>query len=234
MLNRYTTITIIYVTIFLSLGLSVISCSHPIDATQTSLRAYHNLIVSRYRTGFGPYGVIGVSSLKINGYNIISGMEVMGGTKYDPTPKKFTPGWFASTASSSAPFPMTIEATWCIYEEERVYHTFIKMPSYNELDKIISESNKTAKIKMNRINDFKELKKIGLAILFDMPPQVKVFVFLAERGIPGLSKKYYLIAQGMGEAISANMDEYAYSIRQKCREGFLSEKVCNKYQISNH
>lgn len=187
-------------------------------------------MITKYREGFGPYGVIGVSSIKMNGNEIISGMGVKGGIKYNPTPQNFTPGWFTSIASVLAPFPMTIEATWCIYEEEQVYRTFIQMPSYNELNKIIAESNKSAKIKMNRINDFKELKKIGLGILFDMPPQVKVFVFPAEMDTPGLPIKYYLIAQETGDRVSINMDEYAYSIREICSEGLLSDKVCDKYK----
>ncbi|MFG6375988.1 MAG: hypothetical protein K1W05_08725 [Desulfovibrio sp.] len=62
-----------------------------------------------------------------------------------------------------------------------------------------------------------------------MPPQVKVFVFPAYREVPGLRKKYYLVAQGEGEAIEGHLEKYAYRYREICKEGLLSEKVCKKY-----
>lgn len=60
------------------------------------------------------------------------------------------------------PFPIIIEAEWCIYEEESIYHALIKMPSYDELNRIILAVNKEENIKdnINMIDNLNEINKL--------------------------------------------------------------------------
>ena len=180
--------------------------------------SYHGLMVNVYKSGAGPYGAIGVSSLKMDGWETIHSIDTHFGAKvYDPTPKRFRPGWFTSTEIRTFDFPHTIEVTWFIYEEQQLYHTVITMPSYKELKKIMGIEN---------------LSVIGLGIFYDMPPQVKCFVFQSWP-IQWEKTQYHLAATGMGAPISGSLERFDQRTRFLCRKGLLSEKVCAKYRTSD-
>lgn len=58
--------------------------------------------------------------------------------------------------------PNNNRAEWCIYEEENIYHALIKMPSYDELNRIILAVNKEENIKdnINMIDNLNEINKL--------------------------------------------------------------------------
>ena len=200
-------------TLLLSPGCSALSNS--MDKYRNS---YHGLMVNVYKSGAGPYGAIGVSSLKMDGWETIHSIDTHFGAKvYDPTPKRFRPGWFTSTEIRTFDFPHTIEVTWFIYEEQQLYHTVITMPSYKDLKKIMG---------------VEKLSLIGLGIILDMPPQVKCFVFQTRTG-QWKRKQYHLAATGMGTPISGSLEIFDQETRSLCDEGLLSEKVCAKYRTSD-
>ena len=91
------------------------------------------------------------------------------------------------------------------------------MPSYKELKKIMG---------------VEKLPGMGLGLIFDMPPQVKCFVFQAWP-IQWGKRKYHLAATGMGAPISGPVDRFVPKTRRLCKEGFLPEKVCAKYRTSD-
>ena len=92
----------------------------------------------------------------------------------------------------------------------------ITMPSYKDLKKIMG---------------VEKLPGMGLGLIFDMPPQVKCFVFQAWP-IQWGKRKYHLAATGMGAPISGSLERFDQSTRFLCRKGLLSEKVCAKYRTS--
>ena len=200
-------------TLLLSPGCSALSNS--MDKYRNS---YHGLMVNVYKSGAGPYGAIGVSSLKMDGWETIHSIDTHFGAKvYDPTPKRFRPGWFTSTEIRNFDFPHTIEVTWFIYEEQQLYHTVITMPSYKKLKKIMG---------------VEKLSFIGLGIIYDMPPQVKCFVFQT-RPRQWEKRQYHLAATGIGTPISGSLERFDQRTRFLCRKGLLSEKVCAKYRTSD-
>ena len=200
-------------TLLLSPGCSALSNS--MDKYRNS---YHGLMVNVYKSGAGPYGAIGVSSLKMDGWETIHSIDTHFGAKvYDPTPKRFRPGWFTSTEIRTFDFPHTIEVTWFIYEEQQLYHTVITMPSYKKLKKIMG---------------VEKLSFIGLGIIYDMPPQVKCFVFQT-RPRQWEKRQYHLAATGIGTPISGSLERFDQRTRFLCRKGLLSEKVCAKYRTSD-
>ena len=95
----------------------------------------------------------------------------------------------------------------------------ITMPSYKELKKIMG---------------VEKLPGMGLGLIFDMPPQVKCFVFHAQPIlIPWKRKQYHLAATGMGTPISGSLEIFDQETRSLCDEGLLPEKVCAKYRTSD-
>ena len=200
-------------TLLLSPGCAALS-----ESMEEYRNSYHGLIVNIYESGAGPYGAIGVSSLKMDGREKMDSINTkIGAEVYNPTPRPFRPGYFTSTEIRNFDFPHTIEVTWIIYEEQQLYHTVITMPSYRELKKIMGIEN---------------LSVIGLGIFYDMPPQVKCFVFQTR---PGQWKKrqYHLAATGIGTPISGSLERFDQRTRFLCRKGLLSEKVCAKYRTSD-
>ena len=193
------------------------------SALSNSMEAYRNpykgLKAYTLRMGTGDYGVIGISSIKMDGKNPVIGSSSLGWEKYNPTPQPFHPSWFVSSEHRIFDFPHTIELTWFIYEEQQLYHTVITMPSYKDLKKIMG---------------VEKLPGMGLGLIFDMPPQVKCFVFHARPIlIPWKRKQYHLAATGMGTPISGPLDRFIPMTRRLCKEGLLSEKVCAKYRTSD-
>ena len=193
-------------------------CSALSNSMEAYRNSYHGLIVNIYESGAGPYGAIGVSSLKMDGREKMDSINTkIGAEVYDPTPKRFHSGWFTSTEIRNFDFPHTIEVTWFIYEEQQLYHTVITMPSYKELKKIMG---------------VEKLSFIGLGIIYDMPPQVKCFVFQT-RPRQWEKRQYHLVATGMGAPISGSLERFDQRTRFLCRKGLLSEKVCAKYRTSD-
>ena len=193
-------------------------CSTLSNSMEAYRNSYHGLIVNIYESGAGPYGAIGVSSLKMDGREKMDSINTkIGAEVYDPTPKRFHSGWFTSTEIRNFDFPHTIEVTWFIYEEQQLYHTVITMPSYKKLKKIMG---------------VEKLSFIGLGIIYDMPPQVKCFVFQTRTG-QWKKRKYHLAATGMGTPISGSLEIFDQETRSLCDEGLLSEKVCAKYRTSD-
>ena len=200
-------------TLLLSPGCAALS-----ESMEEYRNSYHGLMVNIYESGAGPYGAIGVSSLKMDGWETIHSIDTHVGAKaYDPTPKRFHSGWFTAAEIRNFDFPHTIEVTWFIYEEQQLYHTVITMPSYKELKKIMG---------------VEKLSLIGLGIILDMPPQVKCFVFQT-RPRQWEKRQYHLVATGMGAPISGSLERFDQRTRFLCRKGLLSEKVCAKYRTSD-
>lgn len=177
-------------------------------------KSYHGLQVYVYNTGTGPYGPISVSSLKMDGLEKLHSIMTPRGGRYDPTPQPFDSSWFTSISIGLFDFPHTLEVTWFIHGEEQLYHTIVTMPSYRELQKIVGVD---------------ELSQIGLGIIYDMPPQVKCFVFRVGKPVPW---KYHLVATGMGTPISGPLEKFDRKTRSLCGEGVLPEKICAKYRTS--
>ena len=193
-------------------------CSTLSNSMEAYRNSYHGLIVNIYESGAGPYGAIGVSSLKMDGREKMDSINTkIGAEVYDPTPKRFHSGWFTSTEIRNFDFPHTIEVTWFIYEEQQLYHTVITMPSYKKLKKIMG---------------VEKLSFIGLGIIYDMPPQVKCFVFQT-RPRQWEKRQYHLAATGIGTPISGSLERFDQRTRFLCRKGLLSEKVCAKYRTSD-
>ena len=193
-------------------------CSTLSNSMEAYRNSYHGLIVNIYESGAGPYGAIGVSSLKMDGREKMDSINTkIGAEVYDPTPKRFHSGWFTSTEIRTFDFPHTIEVTWFIYEEQQLYHTVITMPSYKKLKKIMG---------------VEKLSFIGLGIIYDMPPQVKCFVFQT-RPRQWEKRQYHLAATGIGTPISGSLERFDQRTRFLCRKGLLSEKVCAKYRTSD-
>lgn len=69
---------------------------------------------------------------------------------------------------------------------------------------------------------------IGLGIIFDMPPQVKCFLFDSSPYTD--SRTYHLVATGMGRPIPGSSDELIFYTRFYCEKGLLSERVCEPYR----
>ena len=167
--------------------------------------------------GTGDYSSMGITSIKFGERERVRSQIIVGGGKYNPTPQPFHPSWFAASEIRTFDFPHTIEVTWFIYGEQQLYHTVITMPSYKELKKIMG---------------VEKLPGMGLGLIFDMPPQVKCFVFQAWP-IQWGKRTYHLAATGMGAPISGPVDRFAPKTRRLCKEGFLPEKVCAKYRTSD-
>ena len=201
-------------TLLLSPGCAALSES--MDAYRNS---YHGLMVYNLRMGIGDYGAMGITSIKFDERERVRSQIIAGGGKYNPTPQPFHPSWFAASEHRTFDFPHTIEVTWFIYGEQQLYHTTMTMPSYKELKKIMG---------------VEKLPGMGLGLIFDMPPQVKCFVFHARPIlIPWKRKQYHLAATGMGTPISGPLDRFVPKTRRLCKEGFLPEKVCAKYRTSD-
>ena len=199
-------------TLLLSPGCAALS-----ESMEAYRNSYHGLIINTFQLGSGPYGMMSVSSLKMDAREKLDGIDTGGWGTYTLTPHPFRPGWFAATEHRIYNFPHTIEVTWFIYEEQQLYHTVITMPSYKELKKIMG---------------VEKLPGMGLGLIFDMPPQVKCFVFQAWP-IQWERTPYHLVATGMGTPISGPLDRFAPKTRRLCKEGFLPEKVCAKYRTSD-
>ena len=199
-------------TLLLSPGCAALS-----ESMEAYRNSYHGLIINTFQLGSGPYGMMSVSSLKMDAREKLDGIDTGGWGTYTLTPQPFRPGWFAATEHRIYNFPHTIEVTWFIYEEQQLYHTVITMPSYKELKKIMGVET---------------LPVMGLGIILDMPPQVKCFVF---QGWPIQWERtqYHLAATGIGTPISGSLEIFDQETRSLCDEGLLSEKVCAKYRTSD-
>ena len=199
-------------TLLLSPGCAALS-----ESMEAYRNSYHGLIINTFQLGSGPYGMMSVSSLKMDAREKLDGIDTGGWGTYTLTPQPFRPGWFAATEHRIYNFPHTIEVTWFIYEEQLLYHTVITMPTYKELKKIMGVET---------------LPVMGLGIILDMPPQVKCFVF---QGWPIQWERtqYHLAATGIGTPISGSLEIFDQETRSLCDEGLLSEKVCAKYRTSD-
>ena len=199
-------------TLLLSPGCAALS-----ESMEAYRNSYHGLIINTFQLGSGPYGMMSVSSLKMDAREKLDGIDTGGWGTYTLTPQPFRPGWFAATEHRIYNFPHTIEVTWFIYEEQQLYHTVITMPTYKELKKIMGVET---------------LPVMGLGIILDMPPQVKCFVF---QGWPIQWERtqYHLAATGIGTPISGSLEIFDQETRSLCDEGLLSEKVCAKYRTSD-
>ncbi len=199
-------------TLLLSPGCAALS-----NSMEAYRNSYHGLIINTFQLGSGPYGMMSVSSLKMDAREKLDGIDTGGWGTYTLTPQPFRPGWFAATEHRIYNFPHTIEVTWFIYEEQQLYHTVITMPTYKELKKIMGVET---------------LPVMGLGIILDMPPQVKCFVF---QGWPIQWERtqYHLAATGIGTPISGSLEIFDQETRSLCDEGLLSEKVCAKYRTSD-
>ena len=199
-------------TLLLSPGCAALS-----ESMEAYRNSYHGLIINTFQLGSGPYGMMSVSSLKMDAREKLDGIDTGGWGTYTLTPQPFRPGWFAATEHRIYNFPHTIEVTWFIYEEQQLYHTVITMPTYKELKKIMGVET---------------LPVMGLGIILDMPPQVKCFVF---QGWPIQWERtqYHLAATGIGTPISGSLEIFDQETRSLCDEGLLPEKVCAKYRTSD-
>ena len=199
-------------TLLLSPGCAALS-----ESMEAYRNSYHGLIINTFQLGSGPYGMMSVSSLKMDAREKLDGIDTGGWGTYTLTPQPFRPGWFAATEHRIYNFPHTIEVTWFIYEEQQLYHTVITMPTYKELKKIMGVET---------------LPVMGLGIILDMPPQAKCFVF---QGWPIQWERtqYHLAATGIGTPISGSLEIFDQETRSLCDEGLLSEKVCAKYRTSD-
>lgn len=197
--------------------LSLPGCSVFSDAMEAYRNSYHGLKVHLLEMGIGDYGAMGITSIKFDERERVDGEIIAGGGKYNPTPQHFYQNWFAASEYRIFDFPHTIEVTWFIYGEQQLYHTTMTMPSYKELKKIMG---------------VEELPGMGLGLIFDMPPQVKCFVFHAwPIPIPWKRTQYHLAATGMGMPISGSLERFDRETRSQCEEGLLPEKVCAKYRL---
>lgn len=199
-------------TLLLSPGCAALS-----ESMEAYRNSYHGLMVYNLLMGTGDYGSMGITSIKFDQRERVRSQIILGWDKYNPTPQPFHPSWFVSSEIRTFDFPHTIEVTWFIYGEQQLYHTVITMPSYKELKKIMG---------------VEKLPGMGLGLIFDMPPQVKCFVFQAWP-IQWERTPYHLVATGMGTPISGPLDRFAPKTRRLCKEGFLPEKVCAKYRTSD-
>ena len=199
-------------TLLLSPGCAALS-----ESMEAYRNSYHGLMVYNLLMGTGDYGSMGITSIKFDQRERVRSQIILGWDKYNPTPQPFHPSWFVSSEIRTFDFPHTIEVTWLIYEEQQLYHTVITMPSYKELKKIMGIEN---------------LSVIGLGIFYDMPPQVKCFVFQSWP-IQWEKTQYHLAATGMGAPISGSLEIFDQETRSLCDEGLLSEKVCAKYRTSD-
>jgi len=179
--------------------------------------SYHGLMVYNLLMGTGDYGSMGITSIKFDQRERVRSQIILGWDKYNPTPQPFHPSWFAASEIRTFDFPHTIKVTWFIYGEQQLYHTVITMPSYKDLKKIMG---------------VEKLPGMGLGLIFDMPPQVKCFVFQAWP-IQWEKTQYHLAATGMGAPISGSLERFDQRTRFLCRKGLLSEKVCAKYRTSD-
>ena len=100
-------------------------------------KSYHGLKVNVYKMGSGLEGVLGVTSIKMNGYETVRTIRDIGYSAYNPEPKPFQPAWFTSSANIIFTFPNTIEVTWFIYEEQQLYTAMMTMPSYKEIQALM-------------------------------------------------------------------------------------------------
>ena len=188
-------------------------CATLSERMEAYRKSYHGLKVNVYKMGSGLEGVLGVTSIKMNGYETVRTIRDIGYSAYNPEPKPFHPAWFTSSANIIFTFPNTIEVTWYIYEEQQFYTTLMTMPSYKEIQSLMGEAATST---------------IGLGIIFDMPPQVKCFLFDSSPYTD--SRTYHLVATGMGRPIPGNAEKLEYLIKFYCEKGFLSDRVCAPYR----
>lgn len=172
------------------------------------------LIINVFESGGGPYGCIGVSSIRLDGNEKLRMINNKRYRPYDPTPRPFNPGWFTATEITILKYPRTIDATWFVYGEQQLYNASVVLPSYNQLKKIMNKD---------------DLTTIGLAILFDMPPQIKIFVFDTKLSEPHESYNYCLVGTGIGTLSQDSHEQFNEYTKDYCEKGYLPDKICNKF-----
>ena len=213
MINRKIVIFFTLLCIVLMPGCSTLSAQ--MEAYRNS---YHGLKVNVYKMGSGSYGVMGISSLKMDGYETMQVISNIGYSVYNPTPKPFHPAWFTCSAIITFDFPHTIEVTWFIYEEQQLYHTTVTMSSYKEIQKTMGNVATST---------------IGLGIILDMPPQIKCFIFDSTPYANYIPQTYHLGGTGMGTPLPGSQEKFAYLTRHYCEKGLLSDRVCAPYRESS-